>query len=53
VVTSIGLSIGASFSGLLILVRTGPLCSYCAGKAGGRPWPIMLNLALCSSLSEA
>jgi DNA-binding transcriptional MocR family regulator len=53
VVTSNGLSIGASFSGLLLLVRTGPLCSYCPGKAGSRPWPIMSNLALCSSLSEA
>ena len=25
---------------------------YCGGKVGS-PWPIMLNFALCSSLSEA
>jgi hypothetical protein len=29
------------------------ICCYCAGKAGSGPWPIMFNLALCSSLSEA
>ena len=33
--------------------RQSCICCYCAGKAGSGPWPIMLNLALCSSLSEA
>jgi Transposase DDE domain len=33
--------------------RDWPPCRYGGGKPGSGPWPIMLNLALCSSLSEA
>jgi hypothetical protein len=45
---------GPSPSGLLTLMRSRPPpYSYCAGNAGSGPWPIMLNFALCSSVSEA
>ena len=44
----------SSFSGVLTRVKIDHgTCRYCGSEAGSGPWPIMLNLALCSSLSEA